>query len=266
MPFEIAQVAVGNAKWSRISSAIKTGFAKFPGCSFEDLPAAPSSVDSPFEPDSTKIVHVLLNPIKNPEDIGLPAVTVDTAALGELRNFILRLRRVLKTRQAPAITPFLPTPATLAAASTQRPLLPNNLPVRPSAGSGTAPSEGPARLSLADIAEHPRLWWFCPADVEDHWIAAAASRFRRLLDSADNVRDRGLAVDAILALPAQCFVRTRGGRRRTASALKTRLHTVATTHEAKVPGYLPGRTSPGVSFALGQAPAHSELETWKAKV
>ena len=97
----LAQVAVGNDKWSRICSAFKTGFAKFPSCSFEALPAAPSSVGSPYEPDSIKIVHVLLNPDKNPEDIGLPAVKVDTAALGELRNFILRLRRVLKARQAP---------------------------------------------------------------------------------------------------------------------------------------------------------------------
>ena len=65
----LAQVAVGNDKWSRICSAFKSGFAKFPSCSFEDLPAAPSSVDSLFEPDSIKIVHVLLNPDKNPEDI-----------------------------------------------------------------------------------------------------------------------------------------------------------------------------------------------------
>jgi hypothetical protein len=85
---------------------------------------------------------------------------------------------------------------------------------------------------VAELVEHPRLWSFMPPGCEEHWLAAARPRMQALLEAqlgaeAPDVRARGLAIDAILSLPAHSLVRVRGGVRRVQGAMRTRLRTVA---------------------------------------
>ncbi len=62
-------------------------------------------------------------------------------------------------------------------------------------------------MSVAELVEHPRLWSYMLPGCEEHWLAAARPRMQALLEAqlgADtpDVRARGLAIDAILSLPA----------------------------------------------------------------
>ena len=78
------------------------------------------------------------------------------------------------------------------------------------------------------------------------------------------MRERGHTVDAILALPSQCLVRTRGGVRRTRNAIRTRLNTVAAARTPIVKGFVPALS--GTHVYSGTERKFSELDTWKARV
>ena len=128
------------------------------------------------------------------------------------------------------------------------------------------------RLSVSDIAEHGRLWNYILPGCEDYWLAAARPRFKAFADAhhANNARDRGIAIDRILALPATSLVRKRGGRRRAARTIRRRLRTVAAS---RLDSFVPGTLSPRSNIGSPETPpvdsaraARSELELWKAKV
>ena len=70
--------------------------------------------------------------------------------------------------------------------------------------------------------------------------------------------------DAILALPSQCLVRTRGGVRRTRNAIRTRLNTVAAARTPIVQGFVPALS--GIPhFFSGTERKFTELDMWKAR-
>ena len=99
-----------------------------------------------------------------------------------------------------------------AAAPRQPPLEPGS----PSTGDPRPlPDDGdaadPVRLSLANMVEHERLWWFLPEGCNELWVAANRPRFQALVAAhrANDARALGHALDAILATPAECLVRRR---------------------------------------------------------
>ena len=194
---------------------------------------------------------------------------------GKLEQFAARMQRVFQVRHAPAPRaagdskhsrpPHSPTGTNLRLSPARAPPPPPPLsPPRPDAAPDP---DGVPRLSLADIAEHARLWQFVPHGCEDHWRTANRSRWQALLTAhaAGNVRERGYAVDAILALPSQCLVRTRGGVRRTRTAIRTRLNTVAAARTPIVHGSIPARSGTPHVY-LGTERKFSELDAWKARV
>ena len=122
-----------------------------------------------------------------------------------------------------------------------------------------------ARLTLAGLVEHQRLWWFLPTGCADLWIAANRPCFGALIaaHAAADPRAIGTAVDSILATPAECLVRSRGGRRQTVKSIRSRLRSSAASARQGVrnPGY--GPTDP--AFGTPSS-AFSADDQWAAKV
>ena len=110
-----------------------------------------------------------------------------------------------------------------------------------------------ARLTLAGLFEHQRLWWFLPTGCADLWIAANRPCFGALIaaHAAADPRAIGIAVDSILAIPAECLVRSRGGRRQTVNSIRSRLRSTAAS--------APGRPQPWFWTPLSAHPALPSL-------
>ena len=201
---------------------------------------------------------------------------ISDAIEGKLEQFALRMQRVFQARQAPLSAddgkhsrpPHSPpsnsssSSSGLGRAPPPRPALSSALPGDDAPDPGAAP-----RLTVADIAEHARLWQFIPHGCEDHWRNANRARWQALLNAhaAGNVRERGHALDAILVLPSQCLVRTRGGVRRTRTAIRTRLNTVAAARSPLVQGRIPARSGTPHTYS-GTVRRFTELDVWKARV
>ena len=119
---------------------------------------------------------------------------------------------------------------------------------------------------MAELVEHPRLWSYMLPGCEEHWLAAARPRMQALLEAqlgADvpDVRARGLAIDAILSLPAHSLVRVRGGVRRVQGAIRTRLRTVASAARTGA------RMPPAPAVALVIEPRDRSEETrWASQL
>ena len=214
--------------------------------------------------------RLLLGPLSGGES------NVDRVVEGAMTDFASRLNRVYQARAKPAAHPSsssAPVPNEASEGGSDEGLedltqpavspVPAPAPARAQAGQ-QPPTRGRLRLSLADLAEHSRTWWFVPAGCEGHWITANQPRWRELIRSHErnDRRALGLAIDDILSLVADSLVRKRGGRRKMVKAVNRRLRSVAQGAR----GTLPLSSSDVHPLSLQEAAAFSPAQGWKAKL
>ena len=251
----MAQVVAGDDLWANLRDQYGAELRRT-GITENSLPFS----DSGYLDDSHQVC-LLLGPGAGGES------NIPDRVEGKLTELALRVQRVwsLRSTSEPRLTQSINTDRKTDLNSPHQATQAND-----SGGSMQDPSRmnsspGGARLTIADIGEHGRLWWFIPNGCEDHWVTAARPRWQALLDAHTNedARARNSAVDHILVLPAMSLVRKRGGRRRTRNAIRRRLVAVAAPIPPTVGSLYPRDQT------LPQIPAghnFSELERWKAKV
>src|SRR5205814_1627148 len=79
----------------------------------------------------------------------------------------------------------------------------------------------PSPSNLHDIATHPRLWRYIPADLWPKWQDTCRpflQDFRKASQSSNNAA-RSDALIAILMLPQKALIRSRGGKGRATRSL-----------------------------------------------
>ena len=125
------------------------------------------------------------------------------------------------------------------------------------------------------MAEHGRLWDFCPKGCETTLQEAARPFFQAYsyAHASGDAEARGQAFDAIMTFPARALLRSRGGVRKTTKRLNTRLRYIAgASRDLLSVGIMPGAPPPphDASSSLPPPPSSPALDpaqrAWQAKV
>ena len=226
----LARFSAGAADWDRWRLAYATDFAT------RNITEASLPFTAAGYLNEQEQVRLLLGPAGGGES------NVDDLMEGEFMEWVEREARLAALRRAAAPRP----PPRESGSSTGDPL-------------DDCDGTGSDRLPSASILEHERLWWYLPEGCSELWVAANRPRFQTLLAAhrANDTRALGHALDAILATPAECLVRRRGGVRAVAS-IRRRLRTVAAaarrgTHAASGP-------------VLIEPPAALPSDTWAGQI
>ena len=212
----LARFLAGDARWDRWRDAYAADFVG------RDVSASSLSFDETGYIGEEEQLRLLRGAPGGGES------NVPDLVEGEFTQWALQTLRLEAARRPPLSPSTPPDSSGLPGAGSAAPL--PRLP-RVAAPLPAVHPDG-ARLSVAELVEHPRLWSYMLPGCEEHWLAAARPRMQALLEAqlgaeTPDVRARGLAIDAILSLPAHSLVRVRGGVRRVQGAMRTRLRTVA---------------------------------------
>ena len=114
------------------------------------------------------------------------------------------------------------------------------------------------RLTPQRVAEHGRLWDFCPKGCETTLQEAARPFFQAYSYAHANgdAEARGQAFDAIMTFPARALLRSRGGVRKTTKRLNTRLRYIAgASRDLLSVGIMPGALLPPARCFLLSSPS-----------